>query len=47
LADPAWVLHEAAKIGVKSIAWPKQYYAGKVQYETAIERAAAASGGVK
>jgi anthraniloyl-CoA monooxygenase len=41
LADPAWVLHEAAKIGVKSVAWPKQYYAGRVQYETAIERAAA------
>jgi anthraniloyl-CoA monooxygenase len=42
LADPAWVLHEAAKIGVKSVAWPKQYYSGRLQYETAIERAAAA-----
>ena len=25
LADPAWTLHEAAKIGMKTIAWPKQY----------------------
>src|SRR6202034_2798969 len=48
LANPSWVLHEAAKIGVKSLAWPKQYYAGRVQYETAIARAAAAAaGGVK
>jgi anthraniloyl-CoA monooxygenase len=43
LADPAWTLHEAAKIGVKSIAWPKQYYSGKAQYETNLERAAAAN----
>jgi anthraniloyl-CoA monooxygenase len=42
LADPAWTLHEAAHIGVKSIPWPKQYLSGKSQYETAIERAAAA-----
>jgi anthraniloyl-CoA monooxygenase len=41
LADPAWTLHEAAHIGIKSIAWPKQYFSGKSQYETAIERAAA------
>ncbi len=39
LADPAWTLHEAAKIGVKSVPWPKQYIRGKVQYETNIERA--------
>lgn len=44
LADPAWTLHEAARIGVKDIAWPKQYYSGKAQYETNIERAALASG---
>ena len=42
LADPAWTLHEAAKIGVKTVPWPKQYYSGKAQYETNIERAAAA-----
>jgi len=41
LADPAWTLHEAAKIGVKTIPWPKQYLSGKAQYETNLERAAA------
>jgi anthraniloyl-CoA monooxygenase len=41
LADPAWTLHEAAHIGVKSVPWPKQYLSGKTQYETGIERAAA------
>jgi anthraniloyl-CoA monooxygenase len=40
LADPAWTFHEAAKIGVKSVPWPKQYQSGKAQYETNIERAA-------
>ena len=38
LADPAWTLHEAAKLGIKSIAWPKQYLSSKVQYETNLER---------
>lgn len=42
LADPAWVLHEAAKIGLTDIPWPKQYYSGKAQYETNLARAAAA-----
>jgi anthraniloyl-CoA monooxygenase len=42
LADPAWTLHEAAKIGVKTVPWPKQYYAGKAQYETNLERSSAA-----
>jgi anthraniloyl-CoA monooxygenase len=41
LADPAWVLHEAAKIGLTTIAWPKQYQSGKTQYETGLARAAA------
>ncbi|MBN4666602.1 bifunctional salicylyl-CoA 5-hydroxylase/oxidoreductase [Pandoraea nosoerga] len=41
LADPFWTLHEAAKIGYKDLAWPRQYYAGKRQYETNLERAAA------
>jgi anthraniloyl-CoA monooxygenase len=41
LADTAWTLHEAAKIGVKSIAWPKQYLSAKAQYETNLARAAA------
>lgn len=42
LADPAWVLHEAARIGLTEIAWPKQYYSGKLQYETNLSRQAAA-----
>jgi anthraniloyl-CoA monooxygenase len=46
LADPAWTLHEAAKIGLTSVPWPKQYYSGKAQYETnlAREKQAATSG---
>ncbi|CAN7386463.1 bifunctional salicylyl-CoA 5-hydroxylase/oxidoreductase [Rhizobium rhizogenes] len=40
LADPAWSLHEAAKIGLTSIPWPKQYLSGKAQYETNLARAA-------
>jgi anthraniloyl-CoA monooxygenase len=40
LADTAWILHEAAKIGVKSIAWPKQYLSAKAQYEANLARAA-------
>jgi anthraniloyl-CoA monooxygenase len=43
LADPAWSLHEAAKIGLTSIPWPKQYLSGKTQYETNLARAAAAA----
>ena len=48
LADPAWTLHEAAKLGYTPIPWPKQYYAGKLQLERNLERerqmAAASSG---
>ena len=40
LADTAWILHEAAKIGVKSVAWPKQYLSAKLQYEANLARAA-------
>ena len=39
LADPAWTLHEAARIGVPGIAWPKQYLSGRSQYEAALARA--------
>ncbi|MCO5733850.1 bifunctional salicylyl-CoA 5-hydroxylase/oxidoreductase [Rhizobium sp. SSA_523] len=39
LADPAWTLHEAARIGMTDIAWPRQYYSGKSQYETNLLRA--------
>ena len=43
LADPAWALHEAAKMGLTNIPWPKQYWSGKAQYETNLARAAQAS----
>jgi len=39
LADPAWTLHEAARIGVPGLAWPKQYLSGRSQYEAALARA--------
>ena len=38
LANPAWTLTEAAKIGYTPIVWPKQYYQGKRQMETLFER---------
>ncbi|CAL94551.1 bifunctional salicylyl-CoA 5-hydroxylase/oxidoreductase [Azoarcus olearius] len=38
LADPAWTLHEAAKIEFKGQAWPKQYLSGRGQYETNLKR---------
>ncbi|MDF2114149.1 bifunctional salicylyl-CoA 5-hydroxylase/oxidoreductase [Roseiarcaceae bacterium H3SJ34-1] len=40
LADPSWTLHEAARIGIKTVPWPKQYLSGKAQYETNLMRAA-------
>ncbi|AIT26606.1 flavin oxidoreductase / NADH oxidase family protein [Bordetella holmesii 44057] len=40
LADAAWTLHEAAKVGYRDVAWPRQYVAGKRQLETHFERAA-------
>ncbi|MCW5636202.1 MAG: bifunctional salicylyl-CoA 5-hydroxylase/oxidoreductase [Rubrivivax sp.] len=43
LANPAWTLTEAARIGFTEVAWPKQYRSAKTQAETlfARERAAA------
>ncbi len=41
LADPAWTLHEAARLGYRDVTWPKQYEAGKRQLETNLQRAAA------
>ena len=38
LANPAWTLTEAAKIGFQAIAWPKQYQPGKLQLERNLER---------
>jgi anthraniloyl-CoA monooxygenase len=42
LANAAWTLTEAAKIGYTPIAWPKQYRAGKRQMEALFEREQAA-----
>jgi anthraniloyl-CoA monooxygenase len=38
LANPAWTLTEAAKIGYTGIAWPKQYESGKSQMEAHFQR---------
>lgn len=38
LANPAWALQEAAKIGYHGVAWPKQYLSGKNQLERNLER---------
>jgi anthraniloyl-CoA monooxygenase len=38
LANPAWTLAEAAKIGYPMIEWPKQYRPGKQQLERNLER---------
>ena len=46
LANAAWTLTEAAKIGYTPIAWPKPYVAGKAQMESIFlrEKAQAAMG---
>jgi anthraniloyl-CoA monooxygenase len=41
LADAAWTLHEAARIGFADIAWPQQYRSARNHYETNLARAAA------
>ena len=38
LANPAWTLLEAAKLGFTDIDWPKQYRAAKLQLERNLER---------
>jgi anthraniloyl-CoA monooxygenase len=38
LADAAWTLHEAARIGHEAIAWPPQYLSGRSQFETNLRR---------
>jgi anthraniloyl-CoA monooxygenase len=38
LANPAWTLTEAAKIGFADIAWPKQYRTAKQQLENNFAR---------
>ena len=41
LADAAWTLREAARLGAQDVDWPNQYQPGKRQLETNFERAAA------
>ncbi len=43
LADPAWTLHEAARIGWGGVAWPPQYASGRRQFEANLQRAAQAA----
>jgi anthraniloyl-CoA monooxygenase len=31
LADPAWTLHEAAKLQTRALQWPRQYESGRDQ----------------
>ncbi len=38
LANPAWLLTEAARIGYADMPWPRQYRAGKMQLERNLER---------
>ena len=38
LANPAWTLSEAAKIGFAEVAWPKQYRSAKPQLEANFAR---------
>ena len=38
LANPAWILNEAAKSGYTNLPWPKQYVAAKVQLERNLEK---------
>jgi anthraniloyl-CoA monooxygenase len=42
LANPAWTLTEAARIGYTAVSWPKQYRAGKPQMESLFAREKAA-----
>jgi anthraniloyl-CoA monooxygenase len=44
LANPAWTLMEAAKIGYVDLEWPKQYRSAKMQLVRNLERERAASG---
>jgi anthraniloyl-CoA monooxygenase len=49
LANPAWTLTEAAKLGYGDIEWPRQYRTAKVQLERNLQRereAAAANAGL-
>ena len=38
LADPAWTLREATKIGFDGLAWPQPYLSGRSQFETNLRK---------
>ncbi len=38
LADPAWTLHEAAKLHSRHVDWPKPYWSGRDQYYRELEK---------
>jgi len=38
LADPAWTLHEAAKLQSRAVDWPKQYLSGRDQLYREIQK---------
>jgi anthraniloyl-CoA monooxygenase len=38
LANPAWTLQEAARIGYAGLAWPKPYQSAKPQLEAGFAR---------
>ncbi len=44
LANPAWTLTEAARIGFTGVMWPRQYWAAKTQMETLFARQTALAG---
>jgi anthraniloyl-CoA monooxygenase len=45
LANPAWTLSEAAKIGYAPMPWPKQYRSAKQQMEANFAREKAQAAG--
>jgi anthraniloyl-CoA monooxygenase len=38
LADPAWTLHEAARLQTRAIEWPRPYESGRDQLYREIAR---------
>jgi anthraniloyl-CoA monooxygenase len=49
LADPAWTLHEAARLQSRAVEWPRQYLAGRDQLyrEVAKQQMQAATANIK
>jgi anthraniloyl-CoA monooxygenase len=45
LANPAWTLSEAAKIGYAPLAWPRPYLSAKAQMEANFQREKSAQAG--